>query len=426
MMAFALIILNAVPSRAQDIITGTGRQQLSNPGSARPPKRASRRYGTVAPIVRYLTKEVLVMPTTGTLFISTESNANIVVEPVAGGESEESTIPKDERFFIFANLKPGRYRVAAALDGHHSGEKEVTVERNKATGVTLDLKPITYKAVINTNISSGRILYAPVEDYLDARTGEKKYRAIGATIQVRIENRRALLTNLRRGIYGVDIKADEVGYETLLGTISVPDATNEETVTLNVNLKNTRSTANFSAMTSDQWELPPTWSFASQKLSVRGRGVALPRLANYRYYTDFELVSDVKMRNQIAVSFVARAADKENYYLIQLTGAKAGQPYQLRGFIVKKGVAQAFGSVPIPHFANALDPKHNFRISITMKDNSTSVSLLDNQTGIWRPLGGFTDSNGHYPIGAVGIAAEDEEQNELGSFNVCTPKCAQQ
>lgn len=426
-LAFALFAFDAMPTaRAQDIITGTGRQPLSSPGGARPQKRPTRRYGTVTPTVRYLTKEVMVMPTTGTLFISTESNAAIVVEPVAGGESEESTIPAGERFFIFANLKPGRYRVAAALDGYYAVEKEVIIQRNQATGVTLNLKPITYTAKINSNVSSGRILYAPVEAYTEARTGEKKYRAIGATTQVRIENRSALLTNLRKGIYGVDIKADEVGYETLLGTLSVPDATNEETVTLNVNLKNTRSTATFSAMTSDQWELPATWSFASQMLSVRGAGVALPRLPNYRYYTDFQLISDVRMRNGIAASFVARAADKENYYLIQLTGAKAEQPYQLRGFIVKKGTPQAFGSVPISHFADALDPKRNFRVSITMKGNSIRVSLLDNQTGIWRALGGFTDSNGNFPIGAIGIAANDGEQNELGSFHVCAPECPMQ
>ena len=328
-----------------------------------------------------------------------------------------------ERFFIFANLKPGRYRVAAALSGYQAGEREVTIERNKATGVTLALKPITYTAVIKTNISTGRILYAPVEVYTDTKTGEKKYRATGSTTQVRIENRRATLTNLRKGTYGVDIKADEVGYETLLGSVSVPDATNEDTVTLNVNLKNSRSTATFSAMTSDQWELPSTWSLTSQTLSVRGRGIALPRLENYRYYTDFQLISDVKMRNGIASSFVVRAVDKENYYLIQITGAKADQPYQLRGFIVKNGVRKSFGSIPISHLADALDPKRNFRVSIKMTGNSIKVALLNIQTGLWLPLGGLTDSNGNFLIGAVGIAADDGEQNELGSFHVCPPEC---
>jgi hypothetical protein len=235
-----------------------------------------------------------------------------------------------------------------------------------------------------------------------------------------------VLTNLRKGTYGVDIKADEVGYETLLGTVSVPDATNKDTVELDVKLRNTRSTATFSAMTGDQWELPPGWSIAPQMISVRGRGVALPRLENYRHYTDFQLISDVRMRNGVAISFVARAVDKENFYLIQLTGANAQVPFQLRGFIVKKGVQLSFGSIPIYHLADTIDPKRNFRVSIKMTGNVINVSITSNQTGELIPLGVLTDSNSNFPIGAVGIAADDKEQNDLGSFHVCTPECPRQ
>ncbi len=423
-LAFAIITLAARTVRAQDIKASTGRQPLESSAPAtRPSKRPAKKDGSKAPRVRAPIKVVRVMPTTGTLFISTESNAAIVVEPVGGGESEESSVPNGERYFIFTDLKPGRYRVAAALDGYRSAEKPVTIEANRATGVTLDLKPITYRAVINTNVSTGRILYAPVEAYTDAATGETKYRPIGATTQVRIENRHAVLTDLRKGTYGVDIEPDEVGYETLLGSVTVPDATNKDTVTLDVKLKNKRSTAAFSAMTSDQWDLPSSWSLVSQIFTVRGRGVALPRLENYRYYTDLQLISDVRMRNEVAISFVARAVDKENFYLIQLTGAKAQEPFHLRGFIVKKGVQYPFGSIPIHHLADTLDPRRNFRVSIKMRGNTIDVSVTNSQTGVSTPLGVLTDSNGNFLIGAVGIAADDKEQNELGSFLVCTPQC---
>jgi PEGA domain len=422
---FAVIFAATGGGRAQDIETGTSRRDLTGgasatrPAHANPPKQI---YVNKTQVVT-VTKKVLVTPTTGTLSVfSSEPNASILVEPKQGvGEGKVGTIPAGELGFIFNDLKPGVYRVAASLDGYEPVEKEINVVRNKTTPVTLELKPVTQNVAVNTNVKAGEIRYALVEAYKDPRTGETKYAPRGATIVVPIQQGRAVLANLRAGTYGVDIRPDpsEVGYRTLLGTITVPG---NESVT--VELEHLMSTESFYASwTRDEWELPPGWQIASRLLTANGRGVAFPRDNRFRYYADFHLVSDVRMSNGVAASFILRAADARNYYLVQLTGEKADEPFLLRGFVVKNGVPQLLQSIPINHLAQTIQPKQFFKIHIRMTGNRMNVSIEDSQTGQSLPLGILTDSYQTFRTGAPGIAADGNERSDYGSFAVCTPEC---
>lgn len=410
-----------VHTHAQDIIGGTGRQELTS-RAARAPKPKPV-YVTNTRTV-YVTRYAQPTITTGTLSVAALPNATILVEPVKGGTGVEGTVPVNESLFIFGNLKPGKYRIAATLDGYKPDEKRVDIVANKPKGVSLSLQPILYTVRINTNVSSGEVRYAPVKTYTEPGTAEKRYLPSGETRLAAIQDRSAVLPALPKGTYGVDIRASEVGFETLLGTIDVPNDTNEEQVKLDITLKNVRSSETFSSLISDQWDLPVGWRIASFLLSASGKGVAIPHHESYRHYTDFQLISDAKMLNGVAVSFVARAsADKENYYLIQLTGPNAEEPYLLSGFIVKRGVRERFQTIPIGHISGSLKPNQFFTISIKMKDSSIDVRLADSQTGSDLPLGVLIDANRNFTIGAVGIAALDKEQNQFGRFIVCAPEC---
>jgi hypothetical protein len=411
-------------SYGQDPIeTGTRREDLTGgASSARPPRNnlPKQIYVTKTRTVT-VTKKMLVTPTTGTLSVSSSvPNASLLVEPKSGGrEGQVGTIPAGELGFIFNDLKPGVYRVAASLDGYEPAEKEVTIRRNKSTPVTLKLNPITHNVTVNTNVKTGEIRYALVEAFKDTRTGETRYSPKGVTSVIPIQNNHAVLANLRAGTYGVDIRPGEVGYQTLLGAITVPG---NDTIT--AELKRLLSTKTFfAAWTRDEWDLPSAWQIASRLLSVKGRGVALPHDDSYRYYSDFQLSSDVKMRNGVAVSFVLRATDTQNYYLVQLTGEQADEPYFLRGFVVKNGVRQLLQSIPITHLASTINPKQFFKVNIKMTDNHMNISVEDSQTGAALPLGILTDSYRNFPIGAVGIAAVDREESDYGSFMICTPEC---
>lgn len=417
---------------AQDLVGGAGRTDLSGGassggggGARNPPRRPKVRNTATTTSVRTVTrtKTVVVTPTTGTLSVATEPGAAILVEPLRGGAALEGTVEKDERQFIFNDLKPGRYRVAAEMDGYTEDEKEIVVAANKTASVSLNLMPITYGVTIVANVPAGEVRYALVTGSRDA-SGQMKYNVTGETRVTPLQNGRASLPNLRAGTYGVDVRSAEVGYQTLLATFTLPGQT-----TYNVTLPKLLSTKTLSAawVSLEAWETKAGWRVTSRKLSVSGRGVALPRDESHRYYADFRLFSNVKMLNGVAASFAVRAADEQNYYLIQVTGAKADEPYVLRGFVVKNGVAQRFGStIPADGFTSTLKQNQFFGISIEATGNKFKVSITDSQTGEVLPLGTLEDANRNFPIGAAGIAVRDNEENEIERFVVCTsesPDC---
>lgn len=387
---------------------GGGRSSVGGGGG-------TRRNRTAAMQAAPKQKTIILTPTTGTLSVATEPRATIYVEPVGGGDAIEGDVEAGERIFIFNKLKPGRYIVAAELEGYTEAEKEVTIVANKNIPVTLDLKPLTFTATFVTNVAEGNIRYAP------AQLRGSDFVVTGKTIYVPITNGRTLLTDLKPGLYVADILAKDPGYQEERTSFTISDNASFE-----INLKKLESSKSFAAswVSLSGWDAPAGWSVNSRKLIINGAGVALPTDESYRYYKDFEISSDVKMVNGVAASFVVRAQDRRNYYLIQLTGAKADEPFVLRAFLVKNGTAQRLGApVPIDVFSNALAAGQFFHITMKMRDNSINVSITDSQTGQNLPLGIITDPSRTYPIGAVGLGARDTEQNEVGSFAICTPEC---
>ena len=435
-LSVVALTAGAPQAHGQDIVGGAARTDLSGGagagggsrgggggGGGSPRKRPTVRNTATTTTVRTVTrtKTVVVTPTTGTLSVATEPGAAILVEPLRGGDALEGEVDRDERLFIFNNLKPGTYRVAAELDGYTDAEKEVTVVANRPASVTLELRPVTYNVNIVANINKGEVRYAPVVGHKDPTTGEIKYTPTGETRLAQVQNGRVTLPNLRTGTYGLDIRSDEVGYQTLLDTITLPGKTDYD-----VKLNKLLSSKTFSATWTnlEGWDAPTGWAVETRKLVVRGPGVALPKDESFRYYSDFQISSDVKMLNGVAASFVLRAQDKQNYYLIQLTGARADEPYVLRGFLVKNGVPQRIGApIPIDAFASTLKDNQFFNVSIKATDNNFNVSITDSQTGDLLPLGILSDNNRNFRVGAAGIAARDTEQNEIGRFIVCTPEC---
>jgi hypothetical protein len=113
----------------------------------------------------------------------------------------------------------------------------------------------------------------------------------------------------------------------------------------------------------------------------------------------------------------------DNYYLVRLTGAKADEPLLLSSYVVRNGVKERLQSVPIAHLSSTLKANQFFKISLKMNDNNIDVSIADSQTGDYFPLGVLTDPNRRFSIGAVGISVEGKEQDQFGSFIVCTPAC---
>jgi hypothetical protein len=375
--------------------------------SSKPESRGPTTSGPKVRVVRVPGPRVLVTPQTGTLYISAEPGASIRLEYLTKsggiGEVSENAIPAGERSIILNDLRPGRYRVAAELDGHKPTDSAVLVKAGKSDKVDLNLVPITYNVTIKLNASSGILTYA--------KGGE-------VPRSVNFQNNQVVLSNLTGGDYNIKIVPDDASFVPMSTALTVSGESNKS-----FDLARLESKDFLGASVSD-WALPGGWSFSSGKVIVKGGGIALPSDSSYHSYKDFQLSTDVRMINGVAASFVVHAVDQQNYYLVQITGPVADEPYVLRGYLVRNGSAQRFGrTIPINQFAETLKPGKYFHVVLTMTGSEISVKVQDSETGDLLKLGSLPDSSNTFRIGAVGIAARGSEQNEIGQFSICVSNC---
>ncbi|NOT61937.1 MAG: hypothetical protein HOP19_17110 [Acidobacteria bacterium] len=353
--------------------------------------------------------------TTGALAVVSESKATIYLQKVgAQTYMDKQEISTTQSQVVFNNLKPGNYRVVAECDGFEDNEKIVAVKAKMVEPVDLRLKLELYNVTVKANVPTGDVKYC-----LSAGEDPKKYCAETPRF-VRIANGKATISGLRAREYLVDIKADDAAYETILAAIDVGKGQTEFPVALKYVLCEQPFSESWVSLTS--WEAPTTWKAASRKLTVNGAGWAIPKDDCPRHFADFELTTDVKLLNENGVSFVVRAHDNKNYYLIQLTGAKAAEPLLLRGIAYVNGVAHPLGrAIPLDAFAPNMTGKY-FTVVLKAKGNLFEIFINDSQTGDELPLGKLTDPSKHFNLGAVGVAGTAGQQTEIARFIVSPTK----
>ncbi len=351
------------------------------------------------------TKGKVFTTTTGALSVVSESEAMVFIRPVSAKEFiDKAAIAPAKGQIIFDNLPPGQYHVVAELDGYQDGEGDVTIGAGKIADLTLRLAPEIYTVTIKTNVRAGDVRYR-----LNAKGQTQNVVAMK-------NNGQAVIANLRAGEYEIDVRAADAAYKPLPALIQVGKGNTEFEVNLLRALCEETYSEAWSSL--NGWEAPAGWTVSSRKLSVKSAGVALPTAECPRHFADFELTSDVKMVNNVAVSFVLRAQDKQNYYLVQLTGAQADEPFVLRGYVVQGGRKQQLGSsVPIDAFRLSMTGKF-FSVVLLAKSNVISVSINDSETGDVLSLGKLPDPGKHFALGAVGLGAAGTEQFEVARFIV--------
>jgi hypothetical protein len=401
-----------------DVKGGTGIKRRGTPRkltNSNPAPKSTPAPTVAPPRVRVITKEIRTPPKTiyvtrdtGALTIIARPQATVEVENLKNGEVTRAVLSGGERSIIFNDLRPGKYRVSAELVGYKPDQEEVLVVRGKPDKVELNLDPITYDVTIALNAPSGMVYYSKGNEEPDVKP---------------FQNGTALLSDLTPGKYALLLKPDDVAYRQTRTSIEVA----AENTRHSIKLDRRETEKEFSWGSAADWNLPGGWFVNSRKLLVvNGRGMALPRDDSFHFYKNFEISTSVRMVNGAGVSFAVRAENAKNYYLIQLTGAKAAERHMLRGYVVRDGVSQMFGrSIPIANVANSIAPGKFFRLLITMRGSDISVKVEDTDTGELLPLGTLSDADNTFRIGAVGLVARDDEQNEFEQFVVCTPKCTQ-
>lgn len=350
------------------------------------------------------------------------------VQPNAGIELESVNLKKKTKWtkntnsngvLNLENVPPGKYLLTVSLKGFVAEESEIEVKPTQLVTVPVNLEPITHDLFIKTNIQSGEVRYAAIQ-----RPDKSGAKDVGGYCIVRIKNGSAALLEMPEGDYNLEIRSDDVEYSPVSKeiTISKEALSKIENASQNneisINLQRTVSTEDFLAnWLPNEWKLPANWKIESKRIQVSSAGVALLQNERFNYYKDFELKTNVRSLDNKSVGFVLRAKDDKNYYLIEITGSAAGEPYFLTGYVVKNGkVAETLVRTNIEAYAKTLGDKKFFNLIISGKGNIFKVTLEDIDTGRSYVIGIVEDQNNTFPIGAIGIGIKDSSRFDVNRF----------
>ncbi len=393
-----LLICATLPAAAQE----GGTIKIIPPSNPTPRPRPPRKKATKVESAT----DVKTAAKTGSLVALAAPNAKLLLE-LEGSQNEEDDregqIEGGQSHFIFTGLKPGRYRISVELEDFedasgNNGVQFVIIKEDAPAVAAFNLRRRTYNVTINTNVSAGEITYS----------------AKGETARIgTIRANKVVLPNLPAGKYDIEIRPTELGYQILKHSIIVGEGQTAFKVDIDRKLSAGVLAANWTTL--NGWDAPQGWTVSTQKLLPKGRGVALPRDESVRYYADFEMVCPVKMVNDTAASFVLRAKDKQNYYLIQITGGKADERYVVRGFVVQNGVERR-----LPNELLVTDQSISrdfFTVTIKCIENRIKVDI-STPDGLDLSLGELHDANSTFSVGAPGIAIRNLEDVEVGFLHV--------
>jgi len=366
------------------------------------------------------------------LRITTQQNANVTLElitPIKGARKSYKATADDNGTADFDNILSGTYKITAELEGFQQKETKTTVQPKKITAINVPLEQLKYDFSITTNVQDGVIQFARAKQEGNNSDGTPLLKPDGAYCVVPIEKNKATISQLKEGYYALDISAPNAPeYKPEYRYIKIPDdipdenpdKPNEKT-TFNVNLENTESTTTFSSLIENAWSLPEGWRIDNEILKASGVGVALPKSAAFLHYKDFEMQSTVRLVNNTSIGFVVRAIDKNNYYLIQLTGDNTKeQKYRVSAFIVKDGKPTTqIADISLTYIKNIKQIFSNhdwFEVHIKANGNKFDVLLIVN--GIEYPLGNFEFKDDDFRIGAIGLASIGNSSFDVGRFIV--------
>jgi hypothetical protein len=341
---------------------------------------------------------------------------------------------QSDKTYTFEDLRDGTFKLTVSLDGFEPQETEVIIKPQQITTVPINLKPVTHDFSIKTNVTDGEVRYAPVTVLEpESANGTLKVKYKGGFCMVPIINGKATISEMNEGDYVIDVRAKDAEFQPETSVINIPedipeveDKESKDNASFELNLENTLSKTTFIlSSVQENWTLPENWKIDSTGLKANGIGVALPNAKSYRYYKDFEMQSNVRMSDNIAVGFVVRAVDKNNYYLIKLTGDASKNQYLVSGVIYKDGkLKEEVLSLNIDHaIKKAVVEKKDFEVIIKAKGDTFKIFATDVESGKPVPLGDAIFKDNNYPIGAVGVGVDEKANFEVIRFMVCNQIC---
>ncbi len=399
--------------------------QIDEKGGGKP-QRPSAPNTVVRTVTRYETKVVVKKQTivkyqkiAGLVVTTVQPNAGIVLESANPKKPyKENKFTDADGVLNLPNVPPGKYVLTVSLKGFVAEESEVEIQPQQLVTVPVNLAPITHDIFIKTNVPGGEVRYAPIQKQTGGGAN-----GVGGYCMVPIKNGNAAILRMQEGDYNLEIFPAEVEYQKVSKEITISEAALAKTENafqkneIAINLVRKISTEDFIAnWQPGEWKTPSSWKIENKRMQVYNAGTALLTNERYNYYKDFELKTNVRSLDEKSVGFVLRAKDDKNFYLIQLTGASAAEPYLLTGYIVKNGkVAETLVSSNIAAYKKTIGGQKVFNLNIAAKGNIFTVTLEDVDGGSY-VIGIVEDQNNTFPIGAIGVGTKDSSRFDVNRF----------
>lgn len=422
-----LIIFNSETLNAQDFgVTNRVTEQKKIQGGRRNIPRPRQ------PVKVIYEEKLKYIPTKPTgLSVAALPNADIALESIDLRKKVERSGKIKDGSITF-EIRDGKYKLSASLDGYDSQVAEIIVEREKLKVINIDLKQVTHNFSIKTNVSEGEVRFAPVTVLEGENTDDTvKVKERGGFCVTPIIAGKATIKEMPEGDYILNVRAGEVGYQAETVVINVPEdipeakeADPKADVSFGIELENTQSVNTFTSLGEGNWALPANWKMDGVIIKAGGAGIALPKDKTFRFYKDFEMQSKVRLPDNASAGFVVRAKDENNYYLIQFTGKTTKDPFMVSGIIVKDGkpTEQVMWTTTRHVIEKAVSEQKDFEVHIKAEGNRFKIFAVD-ETGKLQPLGDAIFKDNNYPIGAVGISTLENSGFEVSRFVICNEVC---
>lgn len=341
-------------------------------------------------------------PKVGGLSVFSTPGARLTVSAAAGDFNK--TLPVGPDPLSLGELKPGDYKLVAELDGHARKEQTVKVTAGDKQPVVLTLEPLTHSVTVKTNVAAGKVEYGV--------KGEKELRL------AELKGGQATIPGLRHGAEYVFKVLPEEGVYVARSESRLLKADAVVDIKLESRAAAQQVEVDFSP---EQWAAPASWKFSTkpQGVQVNGAGLALLREESTGRFADFEIVSNVKLVGPTGVSFVLRAIDERNYYLVRLTGDKGEPANKLQFFLYKDGREQRISNLIS---LSAFNLTEDFEVRIQAAGNRFGVTIVD-VNGRPNPAGQFVDERNTFTAGAVGLGAKAGDAASVQRLLVCPGRC---
>lgn len=165
-----------------------------------------------------------------------------------------------------------------------------------------------------------------------------------------------------------------------------------------------------------KWRPQPGWRFDASGALIKGDQVTLfntETSREFNTYRDFKLEFDVVFANGKGVAWVARAKDRNNYYLFEISGARSGKPV-LSFYVCQDGKLDLKDSRPIVESIGKLGD--SFHVIFEARGNRFDTQLTIASAPSVKPylIGIFQDDS--FTYGGVGFRGKDQSEALLQTF----------